>query len=279
MNLLEYRMVEVLESLKNDFGVFEIKAEFEAEGTRPDELQRLKEIISAARLPLILKIGGVEAVTDVYIGLVAGVKGILAPMAETPYALSKFLCLIKNKIAEDNRQDIEFAFNLETITGFRNFDAMLALPGLDLLTGITIGRVDLTGSMKLGRDAINTSEEVFNICEDVMRKAKKAGLKTAMGGGIEVEALPVIQKLDQAGLLDKFETRKVVFPADAWRHGEAAILKAVEFELLYLYSLQRFGSRLQAENTGRIGMLKGRLGVKGEAISAFAEQIIAKVTR
>ena len=34
MNTIEYEMAEVLKSLKNDYGVFEIKAEFEAEGSR-----------------------------------------------------------------------------------------------------------------------------------------------------------------------------------------------------------------------------------------------------
>lgn len=262
MNKIEYEMVDLLKCLRDDFGVFEIKAEFEAEGTRLDpELMRLKEVISCVELPLILKIGGVEAISDVYTALTVGVKGIVAPMAETPYALSKYLGLIKNMIPPDNRQDIEFAFNLETITGYENFNEMLALPDFKLLTGVTIGRVDLTGSMGLGRGAINTSKEVLNICEEVMSKSRKAGLKTAMGGGIEVEALPIIQKLEEAKLLYKFETRKVVFPASAWKHGEAAILKAVEFELLWLKSKRRYYGLIRDEDEKRITMLSKRLEI------------------
>ena len=41
MNLLEKDMLTVLKSLRDDFGVIGIKAEFEAEGTRLDELLRL----------------------------------------------------------------------------------------------------------------------------------------------------------------------------------------------------------------------------------------------
>ena len=41
MNVLEVQMVEVLEELRDDFGVFEIKAEFEAEGSRIEEMMRL----------------------------------------------------------------------------------------------------------------------------------------------------------------------------------------------------------------------------------------------
>ena len=58
MNIIEKRMIDVLKKLSNEHGVFEIKAEFEAEASRMEELMRLKDVISAANLPLILKIGG-----------------------------------------------------------------------------------------------------------------------------------------------------------------------------------------------------------------------------
>lgn len=279
MNTLEDKMVEVLNEARERYGVFKMKASFEDEGIYPRQLSRFKDIISAARLPLVIKIGGPEAITDVYLSLDVGAEGLVAPMVETPFALTKYLDLIRNKVAYDNRPGIEFAFNLETITGFQNFDAMLKLPDIKLLTGVTLGRVDLVGSMGLGRDAINNSKEVFNICEEAMAKAKKAGLKTGLGGGIDVEALPFIQKLTESGLLDMFETRNVCFKADAWRFGEPALETAGIFELLHLYSLERYGSRIQAENAGRIEMLKKRWGKKGEDVAVFAEKIISRVTK
>lgn len=259
MNILEYEMIEVLKLLKNDFGVFEIKAEFEAEGSRMEEMMRLKDVTTFVNLPIILKIGGVEAVTDIYNALSIGVKGLIAPMAETAFALSKFLNLIKNMVPEDNAKDIEFAFNLETITAYRNIDAMFALPDISRLSGVTVGRVDLTGSMGLSRDDINISDEVFNICRVIMEKAKRIGLKTGLGGGISTKAIPPIIKLEQAGLLDKFETRKVVFPASSWKYGEKAIPTAASFELLWLKSKRRYYSRIKAEDESRIAMLESRL--------------------
>jgi hypothetical protein len=258
MNSLEYQMVDILKALKNEYGVFEIKAEFEAEGSRMEELMRLKDVTTFVGLPIILKIGGVEAVTDVYNALSIGVKGIIAPMVETEFALSKFINLIKNMIAEDNVRDIEFAFNLETITAYKNMDKMLKLRDFSILSGVTIGRVDLTGSMGLGRKDINTSNEVYNICETVFAKTKKKGLKTGLGGGISKEALSVITKLVKCRLLDKFETRKVVFPAKSYKHGYAAILKALEFELLWLKSKRRYYSRVRIEDESRIKMLEER---------------------
>lgn len=244
--------------MRDDYGVFEIKAEFEAEGSRMEEMMRLKDVTSQVGLPIILKTGGVEAITDMYNALAIGVKGMIAPMAETAYALSKYLNVIKNFIPLDNAEDIDFAFNLETITAYRNIDEMFGLSDIHLLKGVTIGRVDLTGSMGYGREAINT-EEIFHICEDIFRKSKALGLKTALGGGISTEALGFIGRLKDMGILDKYETRKIVFPAESVKYGEEAILGAVEFELLWLKSKRRYYSRIRVEDESRIEMLEKRL--------------------
>ncbi len=259
MNKDEKKLLDVLKCLKEDFGVFEIKAEFEAEGSRMDEMMRLKDVTSSAGVPIILKIGGVEAVTDVYNGLCLGVKGIIAPMAETTYAVSKFTDLIDNYIAEDNADNIEFGLNVETITAHNNFDSMLKVHNISNLSGITVGRVDLVGSMGLDRSAINTSEQVEEICRDIFIKSKQASLSTALGGGISTEAFPIISRLNADGLIDKYETRKVVFPADSIKYGEKSILKAVEFELLWLKSKKRYYSYIKSEDDRRIKMLEARL--------------------
>jgi hypothetical protein len=259
MNVLEY---DILADLKDRYGAFEIKAEFEAEGSRMEEMMRLKDVTSRIGLPLILKIGGVEAVTDVYNALSIGVKGLVAPMAETAFAVSKFTNLIDQYIARDNAADIEFAINVETITAFHNLDAILTCAGIDHLSGITIGRVDLVGSMGLDRTAINTSSEVFDIVRAIAAKARHAGLKVGMGGGIDTDALPVIDRLNGDGLLDKYETRKVVFQADSARHGPAALLTAIKFELLWLKSKRRYYSGIRSEDERRIDMLERRLSVE-----------------
>jgi hypothetical protein len=259
MNILEKEMIEVLKELRDDYGVYEIKAEFEAEGSRMEEMMRLKDITSYVNLPIILKIGGVEAVTDVYNALSLGVKGCIAPMAETKYALSKFTNLIDNYVATDNASDIEFGVNIETITACQNFEEMLTLDNINNLTGITIGRVDLVGSMGLGRDEINKSSKVLDLCKDIFAKAKSKGFKTAMGGGISTEAFPVIEELNNNNLIDKYETRKVVFPASSVSFGKKSILKAVEFELLWLQSKRRYYSGIKKEDEKRIEMIEQRL--------------------
>ena len=260
MNVLEYEMVEMLRALKNQFGVFQIKAEYEAEGSRQVELMRLKEVLSEVPLPLILKIGGVEAVTDIYEALSIGARGIIAPMAETAFAVSKFLNAIDTFVPEDNQKDIEFAINIETITAYHNLDEILKLPRIGLLKSITIGRVDFCASLGADRSFAN-SDEMLGYCTEIFQKARARGLRTALGGAISLESLPFISKIVSKGLLDKFETRKVVFPAASCSYGEAAILMALRFELLWLKSKRRYYHRATNEDEKRIQMLEKRLGL------------------
>ena len=53
MNVLEYEMIDLLKELKEKYGVFEIKAEYENEGSRQTELMRLKDIAEKINLPRI----------------------------------------------------------------------------------------------------------------------------------------------------------------------------------------------------------------------------------
>lgn len=258
MNKLEREMAEVLKRLKDDYGVIELKAEYENEGSRQDELMRLKDVAGKVDLPIIINIGGVEAITDIYNALTLGVGGIIAPMAETRFAVSKFTNAIETFVAEDNREDIEFAFNLETITAYENINDILSLENLNILDGVTIGRVDFTSSMGKDRNFAD-SDEMLGYCTDIFQKARKKGLKCGLGGAISSNSAEFIKSLVSQNLIDKYETRKIVYDKDAVSSIDKGILAGVEFELLWLKSKRRYYQRIKTEDEKRIEMLDARL--------------------
>ena len=125
MNLLEKKMVSVLADLKENHHAVGVKAEFEAEGARLEEALRLKEIISKAGLDLTIKIGGCEAIKDMYDAKTIGVSAIVAPMIESPYAAKKYLQAVKTVFSEEERDAIKFLINIETKYGFNYLEEIL----------------------------------------------------------------------------------------------------------------------------------------------------------
>lgn len=255
-------MVDLLREMRRDYGVVEVKTEFESEAARLNEVMRLKDVVEKADLGLVIKTGGPEAIRDLYDACIVGVTGIVAPMVESAYALKKYLLAIKKFVPADLQKYIKFAVNIETHQAYKNFDDILKEPGIETLSRITLGRVDLVGSLGLGRDDINC-DQVLEIARDIFRKSRSKNLETTVGGGIAKEAIPFIQKLMNERLLDRYETRKIVFKVpdhfDPVR-AEEGIIKANEFELLWVANKRNYYEHISKEDEDRIKMLEGRVG-------------------
>ncbi|HEY6007145.1 MAG TPA: aldolase/citrate lyase family protein [Geobacteraceae bacterium] len=258
MNNLEKRMVEALKDLKENHHVTGVKAEFEAEGTRMEEALRLKDVVSKAGLDLTVKVGGCEALLDMYNARVLGVVHLVGPMVETPYALKKFLGAVKLAYPPEERDQVDFLVNIETIDACRNFERMLELPEIEELDGVVLGRVDLTGSMGKDRNYVN-SPEILEIARNLFEKARAKGMECVVGGGVSKETVPFIQQLP-AGYVDRYETRKVIFKCpEALSDGyDKGILKAVGFELMWLKNKRDYYQMIYEEDMHRIQMLEGR---------------------
>ena len=235
---------------------YTVKAEFEAEGTRLEEAMRLKDIVSAAKLGLNIKIGGCEAIKDMLDAINLGVHEIIAPMVETPYALQKFI-RASRLVYGDEMENSKLLINVETFTAYENFSEMLKVPQISHLDGIVIGRVDLVGSMGLNRDAVN-SDTILKMCLELAERAKEKDLQVIVGGGVSVDSLPFFQAFP-AGHLDRFETRKIIYQCPAaLKNPEIAFIKAVEFELMWLKNKQNYYYAISKEDNERIKMMEKR---------------------
>ena len=206
MNLLEKEMFEVLKSLRDDYGVVGVKAEFEAEGTRIDELMRLIEIVRKLNLNLGIKIGGCEAMKDLMECKQLGTEYIIAPMVETDYDLKKFIDA-KNKIfKKDERNSTEFLINIETKTTLENLDNIIKVCNShelnDGIGGFVFGRVDYTMSCGLPRDDINLLDNNV-ITEGVLHisiKIKDNDLTIVVGGGVCIDAVQIMSNIRSTNL-------------------------------------------------------------------------------
>ena len=167
-----------------------------------------------------------------------GVNTIIAPMIETAYAMKKYVMATKFVFPEEERKEIKFLINTETITGFNNIDEMIS--------GIVLGRVDMTGSMGLTREDIN-SDEIFNLANVLATKMQKLNKDFVIGGGVSAHSLPFFKKLPQNSL-SRFETRKIIFDAK----------KAVGFELMWLKNKREFYKMIFDEDAQRLNMLEAR---------------------
>ena len=249
-------MLELLKRGRDSHGVVAIKAEFEAEGTRPDEFHRLLEITQRADLKVALKIGGCEAISDLYASKLYGVDYIIAPMVETPYALSKFI-EAKNKTHNPDDQT-EFLFNLETQATLENLDAMIAVAKGNV-DGVVFGRVDFTLSRGLPRHAVN-DRVISDAVLHVAQACRNANLELVVGGSVSSDAMEALREF-RAVRLDRFETRKVIFDGEAANSDKlrVGIETAVEFELLWLKNKRDYYQTIANEDVQRIEMMEARM--------------------
>lgn len=256
MNASESAMLDMLKRGRDQYGMVAVKAEFEAEGTRPDELLRLLDLARRADLKVALKIGGCEAVSDLHASRLYGADYIIAPMVETPYALSKFADA-RDKVYGAGAQRTGFLFNLETQATLAALDSMLPLAA-ERLDGIVFGRVDFTLSRGLPRGAVN-DRAITDAVLVAAEACRRHDLELVVGGSVAAEAGAALREVREVRL-DRFETRKVVFDGAAVeaRDFEAGIALAVAFELSWLENKRDYYRTIAEEDAARIAMMRER---------------------
>lgn len=259
MNTRESKCAKILSDMTDNDGLVGIKTSFEDEGATFSETVRLKQVCNEAKVKVTLKIGGPEAIRDLKDSLIIGVKGIVAPMVESPFALKKFITSVRNHIDADVLKTLQLNINIETIDAVKNIKAILDIPEVEFLYGVTVGRVDLVSSMNKDRNYVN-SDEVYTHTKTVFSLVKERGLKACLGGAITMDSLSFLKRLHSEGLLDKFETRYAMFdPSTSLKNLSVALSKGQMFEYEWLLSKSEGYARFANQDMNRIKMIQDRI--------------------
>ena len=258
MNNDEFKCVNLLTDLVENYNLVGIKTSFEDEGASFTDTIRLKEICNQAKTKLTIKIGGPEAIRDIIDATIIGVKGMVAPMIESPFALKKFIDATNNNINQTALQGIQLGINIETTTAVSNIVSILDQQEVTNLYNITIGRVDLVSSLNKDRSYVN-SDEILDSVIECFRYAKKLGLKLCIGGAISSESEKFLYRLHSEGLLDKFETRYAIYDVSALKHFKKALAKGQLFEYEWLKTKSNYYQQLANKDFNRIQMIQNRI--------------------
>lgn len=257
MNQLEKKMIESLIDLKENHYALAVKTEFEEEGAAFEEAVRLKEMLSLTGLDLTIKIGGCKAIKEMYEVKEIGVNAIVAPMIESAYAAKSYINALKSVFSQDEIKNIEILINIETITGYKNFDEILQLEESKYLSGIVFGRGDMINSMGLAKDYIN-SEEILEMANNLAIKTSKLNKKFIVGGSVSTRSLPFFERMPK-NALHKIETRKIIFDAQKLlknKNAQEGILKAIEFELMWIKNKRDYYGIIREEDAKRLIILE-----------------------
>tara|TARA_Y100000739_G_C20588424_1_gene456577 strand:+ start:1058 stop:1861 length:804 start_codon:yes stop_codon:yes gene_type:complete len=263
--------LKILESkiilLKKTGRLLAIKAEFEAEGTRIDELGLLSNSCFKNNVPLTLKTGGPAAKRDILEAFQLGAQNILVPMIESEYSLQYFInAYIKflNDFKDLNETN-KLAINIESKLGYKNIERILkiiknkSLP----ISYVVIGRTDLSNSLQINN--VNSST-IFKITKDILNKASSSNVRCTIGGNLTSESFEFIHNLKSYKLY-AFESRKATFKfSDSISKEEFDYLikLSLEFELAWLNLKSSMYSLRSNEETARISLIERRLKSKND---------------
>ena len=240
----------ILLELKNN-GAYGIKISFEDEGALLNEMIIMRTLTSTLGLEMSIKIGGCEAKRDIVDCITLCSDSIVAPMIESKFSLNKFL----ESISQYNYKG-KIGFNLETINSYNNLDDLYIL--FDNIDFVTFGRVDFVGSLNKNRDFVD-SDEMYNYIIDVFKKVKSKNKMCYLGGAISTNSINFINNLINLNLLDKFETRYIIFDANKIKNMEYVLYLANLFEVKWLTYISDYYNLFAQKDRKRIKMIDDRL--------------------
>lgn len=232
-------------NLKN---IVALKGEFEAEGLSRDAVAA--EFAFAARngVDYLVKIGGCEARSDMRFLMRVGIRSIVAPMIESPFAMRKY-----QEMLPDDAFD-HVGVTIETIDAVRRIEEILDAG--TKLTEVTVGRTDLTASCGLNNV---DSKEIISMVKRVARAAASRGLTTNMGGSVNAVTRTLLQRdAELRELVTNVETRKCVMPVAGFI-ANGALEGAFKVEGALLEVIISHHGSVASSARARVNQIRARL--------------------
>jgi 4-hydroxy-2-oxoheptanedioate aldolase len=225
INLNGSKLDMIISKLKEYNAILGFKIEFEAEGASVEDLIILKQLGIRYDLPVFLKIGGVEALSDMKQAKLLSIDGIIAPMVESAFGAIKFVQGAKKIYGTDLPV---LSLTIETDQGYNNVLSILDLV-YDDVQYITFGRTDYSASF-FNSDIFPDSEFVLTKAMQLSNVVSNYGLKMRMGGSIKNSTINLINSKFSELVLHSIETRKVISDFDSIITNPDVLKLSLEFE-------------------------------------------------
>ena len=206
------------------------------------------------QIKLFVKIGGVEALNDIYNCLELCVDGIIAPMVETKFGAKKFIDIVEKL---QLKKSAHLSINIETKSGVENLKDILKIVS-GKIHNITVGRSDLSASY-FNKNIIPDSDFILNKIKYISKSATKCNLTTTVGGSVNVNTIKKYSKEKNISkIVKKIETRKVMLPTTAFLNKKLALNNALKFEEIYIIQKKELNDMKLASEISRLSNLGTR---------------------
>ena len=248
--------MENLKSILNQLkglGCTGIKISYEDEGALLNEMITMRYLTASAGMDLNIKIGGCEAKRDIVDCVNLNTDTVVAPMCESNFSLKKFA----NALAQYNYNGKK-GVNIETINAYNNIENISE--NFNMIDFVTVGRVDFVSSMGKDRNYVN-DDAMYEMVYNIFKLARSKNISCYLGGAISINSKEFIRKLIDENLLDKFETRYIMFDISKinFEEYENLIYWANVFEAEWLKMISERYNVLFNKDTDRIKMIEQRI--------------------
>ncbi|NEQ76030.1 MAG: hypothetical protein F6K23_25125 [Okeania sp. SIO2C9] len=249
---LETKTLNIMvDELYNSYGLRMFKAGSEWENMDLEEIAYLKQL-GSHDIPVLMKVGGVEARTEIRNLLEIGVESFLAPMVESEFALEKFVTIIK-EICQKHHKKPRLSMMIESIQTYNNLDIILNSPYFDELEMLVLGRWDLANSM--GTQNVD-DPEVQEICKKIIDAVHKKGKSISVGGFVNPRTAISIKNEFQA---DHLNTINFLLNIDKCQDLSEGVRLMLNTEIAYYESLKNLNPQRNDFYQSRVEITKKKL--------------------